>query len=73
MTLTESIKHASRFNPSAPMISLFGVSTRGEYTLITSTTSPDEIVRQFKESAAKRTHSGLDVRVDGVTIQFDRA
>ena len=74
MTLTEAIKHAGRFSVS-PTTSIFGVTSRGEYSLILSTKSVTEAVQQFKSSAINPVMGqvGLDVRVEGVTIQFDRA
>jgi len=85
MTLTEAIKHAGRFSISptkyagrfgvSPTTSIFGVTSQGEYSLILSTKSVTEAVQQFKSSAINPVMGqvGLDVRVEGVTIQFDRA
>lgn len=87
MTLLESMVNAASFTV-CPTFSLFGVSSQGEYTLIASYKKPGvfggssyrqelehyctPLVEQFKQACIEYNHAGLEVRVDGKVVQFDR-
>lgn len=70
MKLLEAMKHAARFSFS-PKYSLFHCSAKGEYTLIVTTSNPEEIVERFKAESLKPETVGLEVRCDGVRVSFD--
>ena len=70
MKLLEAMKHAGRFSVT-PKFSLFHVSSRGEYTLLLTTTDATAIVDRFKAECLKPETVGLEVRCDGVRVEFD--
>ena len=70
MKLLEALKHAGRFSVT-PKFSIFHTSAKGEYTFIAITTNPVEMVDRFKAEAIKPETVGLEIRCDGVRVQFD--
>lgn len=86
MSLSEAIVNATSFSV-CPTYSLFGVSSTGEYTLITSykkagvfggssyrqelTVYAQPIVDEFEKQAREYNYAGLEVRIDGRTVNFN--
>ena len=82
MKIYDAIIHAARFSVS-PTFTLFGVTSKGDYTLIITdkvvgvfgSKNPEIeakakiLVERFKSECFN--HDGLEVRVDGVRVQFD--
>lgn len=72
MKLLEALKHAGRFSVT-PKYSMFHTTAKGEYTLLTTTTNPVVMVERFKAEAVKPETVGLEIRCDGVRVQFESA
>lgn len=82
MKLYDAIIHAARFSGS-PTFSLFGVTSKGHYTLIMTDKAEatfgsnkavveaktKTLVERFKNECFN--HDGLEIRVDGVRVNFD--
>jgi hypothetical protein len=73
MKLITALKDAGKYCVSEPVYSLFRVSSRGEYTLIcVNRCSPEEFAERVRsESILTQYPDGIEVRCNGVTIQFD--
>lgn len=83
MKLKEALLHAARFSVN-PTFSLFHVSSKGAYDLIVSRKTvgvfggynpdlgpaADEIVERFKAESLKDSTFGLEVRCEGVRVEF---
>jgi len=70
MKLLAAMKHAGRFSYS-PKYSLFHCSSTGEYTFIEMSTDPEKIVELFKSEAMRPKTCGLEIRCDGVRVDFN--
>ena len=86
MKLLEALVNAASFTV-CPTFSLFGVSSTGEYTLITSYKKAGAfggssyrqelehyctpMVEEFKKQCVEYKFAGLEVRVDGKVVQFN--
>lgn len=73
MTLIAALKDAGKYCVSEPVYSLFRVSSRGEYTLIcVQSGTPEEFAERFRTEALRTVYpDGIEVRCNGITIQFD--
>lgn len=84
MKLYDAMIHAARFSGS-PTFTLFGVTSKGEYTLIMTDKaevtfgSNKSVVEAKAKTMVERfktecwNHDGLEVRVDGVRVSFEGA
>ena len=70
MKLLEALRHAGRFSVT-PTFSLFGTSSTGEYTLLLNVNQAEKIVKRFKEECLKNETCGLEVRCNGMRVDFD--
>jgi hypothetical protein len=70
MRLLEAMRHTARFSVN-PTFSLFGVTSRGEYSFIEKSTNAELIVERFKAECVKPDTVGLEIRADGSRVSFD--
>jgi len=70
MKLLEALKHASRLSYH-PKYSLFHCTSLGEYTLICQLEDPEEMVEKFKLEAMNPKTWGLEIRCDGMKVDFN--
>ena len=70
MSLLSALRHASRFSLD-PVFSLFHTSASGEFTTLFVTSDPDALVIRFNSEVIRPETCGLEVRCDGVRVQFD--